>query len=106
MWFIGAEQDTNCINPPLAWTWQPTTIQTVLRQGNWDWFTQQQRWHGIGGSGPTDASPPLTIPNSLYLSAKPAFFRSNTWPWVDPPTGTTYRLSTKARFDSGNYYTI
>jgi hypothetical protein len=28
-----------------------------------------------------------TLPNSLYLSGKPAFFdagRGYTWPWVDP----------------------
>jgi len=42
------------------------------------------------------------IPNSLYLSAKPAFFGGYAWPWVDP-TGVV-KLSTlpaKARFDAG-----
>jgi hypothetical protein len=105
MWYIGAEQDTTS-GPCQCWTFQPTTYQTQLRQGNWDWFTQKQRWHGIGGFGSTDASAPQPIPNSLYLSAKPAFFGSNPWPWVDPSTGTTYTLPAKARFDSGNYNVI
>ena len=101
MWYIGAEQDTTA-GPSQSWTFQPTTYQTMLRQGNWDWFTQKQRWHGIGGFGPTDASLPLPIPNSLYLTAKPAFFGNNPWPWVDPSTGTTYVLPAKARFDAGS----
>ena len=95
MWYIGAEQD------PGIWTFQPTTYQTLLREGNWDWFTQKQRWHGIGGRGATDTSTPKPIPNSLYLSSKPAFFGNNPWPWVDPSTGATYVLPAKARFDAG-----
>jgi hypothetical protein len=95
MWYIGAEQD------PGTWTFQSTTYQTLLREGNWDWFTQKQRWHGIGGRGATDTSTPKPIPNSLYLSSKPAFFGNNPWPWVDPSTGATYVLPAKARFDAG-----
>ena len=43
------------------------------------------------------------LPDSLYLSSKPAFFGTNRWPWVDP-VGTTklYTLPAKARWDSGN----
>jgi hypothetical protein len=100
MWYIGAEQD------PGAWNFQPTTYQTVLREGNFDWFTQKQRWHGIGGRGPTDTSTPKPIPNSLYLSSKPKFFGSNPWPWVDPSTGTTYVLPAKARFDAGTFNAV
>ena len=95
MWYIGAMQS------PTGWTWEANTIQTVLREGNWDWFTQRQRWHGVGGRGNTDTSTPKAIPNSLYLSSKPAFFGNNPWPWVDPSTGATYVLPAKARFDAG-----
>jgi hypothetical protein len=105
MWFIGAEQDTSA-GPCQCWTFQPTTYQTVLRQGNWDWFSQKQRWHGIGGFGTTDASSPQPIPDSLYLSSKPAFFGNNPWPWVDPSTGATYVLPAKARFDSGDFNSV
>src|SRR5262249_28508128 len=31
----------------------------------------------------------------------PAFFGSNTWPWVDPTTGTIATLPAKARYDAG-----
>ena len=43
----------------------------------------------------------FAIPNSMYLTSKPAFFGSNPWPWVDPTTGTTYTLPAKARYDAG-----
>jgi hypothetical protein len=100
MWYIGAEQDTTA-SSCRCWAWQSTTYQTVLREGNFDWYTQKQRWHGIGGKGAIDTSTPRPIPNSLYLSSKPAFFGSNPWPWVDPSTGATYVLPAKARFDAG-----
>jgi hypothetical protein len=42
-----------------------------------------------------------TLPASLYLSSKPAFFGTDTWPWVDH-TGSTklYTLPARARFDA------
>jgi hypothetical protein len=79
---------------PIHWEQDPDpkVRSTVLREGNYDYVTSQVRWD-------TTAQP---IPNSLYLSAKPTFFGSLTWPWVDP-TGTTklYTLPAKARFDAG-----
>jgi len=70
----------------------PTVAATVIRDGNWDWFLAKQTW--LNGS-------PAPLPNSLYLSCKPAFMGSNTWPWVDPTTGTTFTLPAKARYDAG-----
>jgi hypothetical protein len=70
----------------------PTVAKTVIRDGNWDWYLSQQTWLN---------SAPAPLPDSLYLSCKPAFMGSNTWPWVDPATGTTYTLPAKARFDAG-----
>jgi hypothetical protein len=93
MWSIGSEQD------PDQWRWVPTTYQTQLRQGNWDWVTRSQRWHGIGGA--VGSGTPQAIPNSMYLSSKPAFFGANPWPWVNPATGAVYTLPAKARFDAG-----
>jgi len=99
MWNIGdyqASVNTSCG----CWTWIDTTIATQLRNGNFDWVTQAQHWYGIGGT--TDgAVAPMTIPNSLYLTSAPAFFGTNTWPWVNPSTGMTYTLPAKARFDAG-----
>ena len=83
MWSIGSRQAG-------GWTWVPTTYQTQLREGNWDWVTRSQRWHGIGGA--VGSSTPQPIPNSLYLTAKPAFFGSNPWPWVNPSNGAVSTL--------------
>jgi hypothetical protein len=77
MWTIGAQQAG-------GWTRLPTTPQTQLRGGNWDWVTRLRRWHGIDGAV---GSRRPAIPDSLYLMAKPAFFGSNLWPWVNPSNG-------------------
>jgi hypothetical protein len=50
-----------------------------------------------------------TLPNSLYLTHKPAFFDAGsgyTWPWVDPVGATKlYVLPAKARYDAGTPFT-
>jgi len=90
IWLLGwNDQGTN--------TTDPTVAQTAIRDGNWDWLLSQQTWLN-------SSSAPL--PNSLYLSCKPAFMGSNTWPWVDPTTGTTYTLPAKARYDAGTPNTV
>jgi hypothetical protein len=92
MWSIGSQQAG-------GWTWVPTTYQTQLREGNWDWVTRSQKWHGIGGEVGSDA--PQAIPDSLYLATKPAFFGSNPWPWVNPSNGSTGILPAKACLQQG-----
>jgi hypothetical protein len=64
---------------------------TMVREGNFDYATNQVHWSGSAQQ----------LPPSLYLSSKPAFFGSNPWPWVDP-TGTTKiaTLPARARFDA------
>ena len=71
----------------------PKVLSTVLRGGNFDYVTNTVHWESIA---------PQTIPSSLYLSAKPAFFGTYAWPWVDP-TGVVKlaTLPAKARFDAG-----
>jgi hypothetical protein len=66
---------------------------TAIRHGNFDYVTNTVKWD------PTIAN--HTLPNSYYLTAKPAFFGNNRWPWVDPLTGATYTLPAKARYDAG-----
>ena len=82
---------------------------SILRDGNFDYVTNQIHWHGVGGFGAANGlTPPAvsTLPNSLYLLAKPSFFGANTWPWVTPQGATkTYTLPAKARWDSGDYFT-
>ena len=65
---------------------------TLYVDANWDNVTNGIVW----------AKGPKTIPNSLYLTSAPAFFKGYTWPWVSPMTGKTYILPAKARYDSGH----
>lgn len=53
---------------------------TVLRHGNFDYVTNSVKW-ATGVS--------QTLPDSLYLTSKPAFFGNNAWPWVNPTAQTT-----------------
>jgi len=62
----------------------------IWRDGNWDSVNGRTLW----------ASGAKTLPPSLYLSGKPAFFGSRTWPWVDPLSGTVGTLPAKARYDA------
>jgi hypothetical protein len=91
MWNIGALQTR------AGWQWVSNAYETQLRQGNWDWVTTKQTWHGIGGAA--GSGTPQPIPNSLYLTAAPPFFGNNRWPWVDPATGATYTLPAKYCFE-------
>ena len=50
-------------------------------------------------------NPVTTLPDSLYLTAKPAFFGSYDWPWVNPAgadhAARVKTLPAKARYDGG-----
>ena len=76
----------------------PKVTETAVRHGNFDYLTNTVRWD--------PAFSERTLPSSLYLGQKPAFFSTGkgyTWPWVDP-TGTStqlYELPAKARYDAG-----
>jgi hypothetical protein len=73
--------------------YDPNVAATAIRDGNWDNLTNSQQWYTTPGG--------FTIPNSLYLSAAPAFFGSNPWPWTEPSAGAVYTLPAKARYDAG-----
>lgn len=98
MWEFGPYQAA--VNSTGRWGFVDSTIDTQTRDGNWDWVTRAQHWYGTGGTTDGGATP-MAIPNSLYLSSKPVFFGSQTWPWVDPTTGTTYTLPAKYCFEHG-----
>jgi hypothetical protein len=87
MWKLGVAYDWGPADPKV--------LSTVIRHGNFDYVTHSVKWD--------PNIPDHTLPASLYLAGKPAFFGSYTWPWVDP-TGATklYTLPARARFDSGN----
>jgi hypothetical protein len=71
----------------------PSVVSTTHRHGNFDYATNSVRWaEGF----------PQTLPNSLYLTAKPVFFGSNPWPWVDPLAATRlHTLPARSRYDAG-----
>jgi hypothetical protein len=93
----------------LGWDdWAPYPVDaqvaaTTLRHGNYDYLTNAIHWD------PATAS--HTLPSSLYLTQKPAFFDAGsgyTWPWVDPTaagTGQLHTLPAKARYDAGTPFT-
>jgi len=70
-------------------TQDPMVGQTIIRDGNYDYVTASVHWHQTPGF--TGA-----LPESLYLSTKPAFFGNNRWPWVDP-LGRQRRLPCRPR---------
>ncbi|GAA5161821.1 hypothetical protein GCM10025770_11670 [Viridibacterium curvum] len=86
VWNIGHDGDNTSAPDPLA-------LARTYRHGNYDYFTQTTVWDG----GTSNHS----LPASLYLSAKPAFFGSNPWPRISPETPSTPllgELPAKARF--------
>jgi hypothetical protein len=101
LWLMGWDPtqnlgaDPNVINPAFP--------GAILRDGNFDHKSGTQRWHGYGGNGTGSTTPPTDhdLPNSLYLSGKPAFFGSYSWPYADPTTGALSTLPAKAAFDAG-----
>lgn len=77
------------------WSRSPDTrvANTLHRHANFDYVTNSVQF--VSGYD-------QTLPASLYLTSKPAFFGSLPWPWVDA-TGTTklHTLPAKARYDAG-----
>lgn len=112
IWSIGAQQN------PTNFQWVTGSYATQLRSGNFDWFTGQQKWHGIGGSdeyGGNLTAPFPSIPNSYYLpssgASQPAFFGTSTscpctWPWVNPTNGSTFKLPARERFNANTPNTL
>ncbi len=65
---------------------------TILRGGNWDCKTNSVVWNTNvpGGSLVSSYLAPQTLPNSLYLAAKPNWFNVTgaVWPPIDTSAGT------------------
>ena len=84
--------------------WINGQVVYITRTANWDWSQSAMISYDInaGSGGATHQTFTGTVPNSLYRSAKPAFFGStDPWPWVDPTTGTTYTLPAMYCFQNG-----
>jgi hypothetical protein len=89
--------------------YDPNVAATAIRDGNYDYVTNKVVWAASDTAH--------TLPNSLYLTAAPAFFSAGSgypWPWVNP-TGSPQVLSgcggkcsglpAKARYDAGTPFT-
>jgi len=76
-------------------TYDPQVAATIIRDGNYDYVTTSVHWHQTPGFAGT-------LPDSLYLTHKPAFFGTHEWPWVDALGAIKVRtLPAKARYDAG-----
>jgi hypothetical protein len=84
MWKLGIGDNWGPADPQVA--------DTVIRDGNYDYVTNQVRWDNASQS----------VPSSLYLTGKPAFFGNCTWPWVNAAGSTkVHTLPAQARFEAG-----
>ncbi len=94
IWLLGWDDLPNRLD-------DPAVANTAIRDANFDYLTNSVAW---AASDTAHA-----LPNSLYLTGKPAFFdagRGYTWPWVNP-TGSPqlFVLPAKARYDAGTPFT-
>jgi hypothetical protein len=81
------------------------TASYIFRHGNYDYVNSAVIWDS--------GTPNHALPNSFYLSSKPAFFNAGsgyTWPWVNPTgtpqvyancAGSHSCLPAKARYEAG-----
>jgi Pectate lyase superfamily protein len=73
----------------------------AIRHGNFDYLTNSVKWD--------PAVADHALPDSLYLTGKPAFFnagRGYVWPWVDAAGPIKLHiLPAKARYDAGTPFT-
>lgn len=83
MWRIGYASSQFQLSDPI-------TRSTAIREGNFDYLTNTVNWSGT----------PKALPNSMYLTSKPAFFGNLPWPWVTPEgTVKTHTLPAKLRLE-------
>ncbi len=90
VWMLGWDSDS-------PYPTDPNVAATAIRDGNFDYFTNSVIWASLDTNH--------ALPNSLYLTRKPAFFDAGsgyTWPWVNPMGGThLFKLPAKVRFEAG-----
>jgi hypothetical protein len=78
-------------------TFTTRAVDKIYRHGNWDSLTQSVIWE--------PANSMRSLPNSLFLTSKPAFFGNLAWPWINPlgatPADRVKTLPAKDRYDRG-----
>jgi hypothetical protein len=87
----------------------PLVIATMLRWGNFDYATNQVRWNPdeIPSGEPVPAT--RTLPASLFLSARPAWWGAMPWPAIGPdvaggadPAGHAHKIPAQVCFESSS----
>lgn len=82
-------------------------VTTMFRWGNYDYATGQTRWNAaeIPAGSPVPAT--QTLPASLFLSSRPAWWGAMPWPAIGPdvsggedPAGYAHRIPAQACYDS------
>jgi hypothetical protein len=80
--------------------------RTILRGGNWDCKTRTVVWSSNVPSGSLASTylSQQTLPNSLYLTAEPAWFSGSgaVWPPIDPASSAVVnKIPAQLCFESG-----
>ncbi len=77
---------------------------TLLRHGNWDSVNNAVKWCTDPGEiGCQGGDGSHVLPNSLYLSSKPTWFGTVSWPPIGPDIpGYTNKIPAQLRYE-GNY---
>jgi Right handed beta helix region len=88
--------------------YDPLVAKSMLRWGNFDYATRQVRWNA--DEVPSDISTPLprTLPPSLFLEARPPWWRDMPWPAIGPdvtggqdPPGHAHKIPAQACYEAG-----
>jgi peptidoglycan hydrolase-like protein with peptidoglycan-binding domain len=90
-------------NEGKAYGWIDTKVEdTLVRWGNYDYKNNSAQWNaGEVASGVTAPSS-QSLPSSLYLSSKPSWFGSLTWPAIGPDvSGLKNDIPAKYCYDRG-----
>ncbi len=80
----------------------PTTRSTLLRHGNYDYYNNSQKWcDDVGEPGCQGGDASHTLPASLYLTSKPAWFGTVPWPPAGPDVaGLTNKIPAQLRYEA------
>jgi hypothetical protein len=64
--------------------YDPGVVSTLLRWGNYDYSTNQTRWNPAEIPAGVAVPTTETLPASLFLSSRPGWWRSMSWPAIGP----------------------
>ena len=99
-WFTIPVYSTDCYPQ----SGSPGAFDSMLRHQNYDYYNTSTKACGDSGEpGCQGGSTDTDLPDSLYLSGKPDFFGSVTWPPFDPVTPTITDIPAKIFYEEGSW---